>query len=382
MHPEQCQYDGCVLYPSLGADPVTGKIAVGLYHLTFTSDGGVVTLPLDNLRIAEIEDRRIAFSTESVPDCVITTSDDRILKDYFILRRNNLRTQAREIRQLRESRRMLKLAGVFLGSCCIIAFVGWLLSSFVVSFLVAQVPVELERDLGEIAYAELRKKIPVRADPALEARVQPVLARLAAALPDKRYEFEVEFVDLPLPNAFALPGGRILVCDGLFEMAKTPEELAGVLAHEMAHVTRRHGLRTLVSTKGPYHMLRLFVRDKRGFIAGVLAGSELLVTLQHSRRLETEADEVGWRLLEAANIDPRGLASFLRRLQVEEARINARLARIFGSSSVPRPPKIFSTHPDTQERIERLDKLWERAKRKSGFEKFDTNALLNPGCGN
>lgn len=382
MHPEQCQYDGCALHPSLGADAVTGKIAVGLYHLTFTSERGVVTLPLENLRIEEIEDRRIAFSTESVPDCVITTSDDRILKDYFILRRNNLRTQAREIRQVRESRRMLKLACVFLGSCCIIAFAGWLSSSLLVSFLVKQVPVELEKDLGEIAYAELMETISVRADPALEARVQPMLDRLVAALPDKRYEFEVEFADLPLPNALALPGGRILICDGLFDMAKTPEELAGVLAHEMAHVTRRHSLRTLVSAKGPYHMLRLFVRDKRGFIAGVLAGSELLVTLQHSRRLETEADEVGWRLLEAANIDPRGLASFLRRMQVEEARINTRLARIFGTSSVPRLLKIFSTHPDTQERIDRLNRLWERTKRKSGFEKFDTNAHPELECRN
>jgi len=368
--------------PSLGAETVAGKITVGLYHLTFTSERGAVTLPLDNLMIEEVENGQIAFSTVSVPDCLITTTDDRILKDYFILRRNNLRTQAREIRQLRESRRMLKLAGVFLGSCCIIAVAGWLLSSVVVNFLVMQVPVELEKDLGEIAYAELREKFTVRADPALEARVQPVLDRLVAVIPGRKYKFEVEFIDLPLPNALALPGGRILICDGLFDVAVTPEELAGVLAHEMAHVTCRHSLHKLISTKGPYHMLRLFVRDKRGFIANVLAGSELLVTLQYSRRLETAADEVGWRLLEAANIDPRGLASFLRRLQVEEARINARLARIFGGGPVPKLPKIFSTHPDIEERIARLDKLWEHAKRKSGFEKLNTNTHPEPECRN
>ncbi len=377
MHPEECQYDGCAMHPSLGTEPVPGKICVGLYHLKFKSNNGSVTLPLDVLLIEEGEHGKIAFSVASEPCCLVTTTDDRILKDYFILRRNSLRSRVREIRQRRESKRMLKLAGVCGAAFCVIAVAGWLLSSLVVSFLVMQVPVALEKDLGETAYAELKEKITLYNDPALEAKVRPVLDRLVAALPEHNYDFRVEFTDLPIPNALALPGGRIVICKGLFDMAKTPEELAGVLAHEMAHVTRRHSLRTIVSTKGPYYMLRLFIRDRRGFIAGVLAGSELLVTLQYSRRLEAEADEVGWRLLETANIDPRGLANFLRRLQVEEAKINARLTRIFGGGLAPKPPKIFSTHPDTQERIDRLDRLWERAKRKTGFEKLHADATAD-----
>ena len=186
--------------------------------------------------------------------------------------------------------------------------------------------------------------------------------RLAAVLPNHNYKFQLQVIDEPIPNAFALPGGRILVTTGLFAVADRPEEIAGVLAHEMAHVTRRHGLRKIITTAGPYYVLKVFVSDKGGFLSLISHGSQLLVRQSFSRELEREADEAGWHYLEAANIDPRGLADFLKRFMAD------RLTQALEQS----PLRILSDHPPTTERVEHLDELWKQAKKKDGFAKLQS----------
>src|SRR5207244_6412555 len=153
-----------------------------------------------------------------------------------------------------------------------------------------------------------------------------------------------------------------LVTTGLFAAADRPEEIAGVLAHEIAHVIRRHGLRKIITTAGPYYVLKVFVSDKSGFLSLISHGSQLLVRQSFSRDLEREADEAGWHYLEAANIDPRGLADFLRKLMAD------RLTQTLEKS----PLQMLSDHPPTKERGGHLDQLWKQAKKKHGFAKLQS----------
>src|SRR5207247_7384925 len=134
------------------------------------------------------------------------------------------------------------------------------------------------------------------------------------------------------------------------------------LAHEMAHVTRRHGLRKIITTTGPYYVLKVFVSDKSGFLSLISHGSQLLVRQSFSRDLEREADEAGWHYLEAENIDPRGLADFLRKLMAD------RLTQTLEKTQL----QMLRDHPPTTQRAEHLDQLWKQAKKKHGFAKLQS----------
>ena len=190
------------------------------------------------------------------------------------------------------------------------------------------------------------------------------MARIAAALPPegRKFQFRASIIDRFEPNAFALPGGRIFVFTGLLDRVQKPEELAGVLAHEMAHVTHRHGLRKLISAGGPYYVLRLFVSDKQGVLSVVSAGSQLLVGQAYSRDVEREADAAGWHYLLAANIDPRGLVDFFQLLTEGE---NADFI-----------PEMLRSHPATRERIAALNKLWQTTPHPTNFVSLP--AFTNP----
>ena len=121
-------------------------------------------------------------------------------------------------------------------------------------------------------------------------------------------------------------------------------------------------MRKIITTAGPYYVLKLFVSDRRGFLSVISNGSQLLVRQRFSRELEREADDAGWHYLEAANIDPRGLADFLRKLMAD------RWTQKLEKSAL----RILSSHPPTTERVEYIDGLWNNARKKSGFIKLQS----------
>jgi predicted Zn-dependent protease len=233
-------------------------------------------------------------------------------------------------------------------------------SRWTMNFLVGNVPVSWESSLSDSILEDIQPQLKVVENPELLAAVKSASEPLLRRLPSNGYKFEFRLLDDPLPNAFALPGGRIYVNTGLLRTASRPEEIAGVLAHEIAHVTQRHGLRQVISSAGPYYVLRIFISDRRGFLSTISSGSQFLVQQSFSRDFEREADDIGWRYLVAADIDPRGLREFLQRL------LSDPILRILDSSSV----RVLSSHPPTAERVEHLDSLWQRTKKKSGFIKL------------
>lgn len=205
-----------------------------------------------------------------------------------------------------------------------------------------------ERDLGRQLMAEVWRRLPVLEDPEINAYLQDLGQRLAthSDAPELDYHFFV--LDVPSINAFAMPGGYIGVNAGLILSARSESELAGVLAHEIAHVTQRHLARRLEASQ------RLSLQNAALLLAAILIGTQdpqagtaaaaagmagsIQQQLNYSRAFEHEADNLGIRMLAAANLDPQGMPDFFARL--------AQATRF-----QPRPPEYLSTHPVTEARI-------------------------------
>lgn len=183
-------------------------------------------------------------------------------------------------------------------------------------------------------------------DPRLQAYVKRIGARLAqgAELPADQFTFTL--LDTPVVNAFAVPGGYVYVTRGMLAILNTEAELAGVIGHEIGHVTARHGAQQ--QQQGLLANLAVMgaaLLTGSGDVArlGQVAAQGYLAS--HSRSDERQADSLGIRYLSRAGYDPMAMAGGLRALQ----RHSELLAAMSGSEM--QQASFFSTHPHTPERV-------------------------------
>lgn len=215
----------------------------------------------------------------------------------------------------------------------VLAFL-WLLDPLT-TWAVNHVSLEQERQLGEQSFRGIATRLKLR-DDADAARVVRSLGQRITQGSRYRYEFHV--AEDPSVNAFALPGGIVVVNTGLINATRRPEELAGVLAHESEHVELRHGLRQIAKQLGVSATLALLMGDVGASLGGRIA--EELLSLRFTRASEQQADEKAVSLLVHASIDPTGLRDFFGRLANE-----------------PAPPTLLSSHPTSAERQQLLASL-------------------------
>lgn len=172
------------------------------------------------------------------------------------------------------------------------------------------------------------------------------------------FALRVLAVEAPMVNAFALPGGTVLVTDDLIEEAEGPDEVAAVIAHEVAHIERRHVMQVVWRNLGLGLVLDAVVGGGTGAgqQAVLLAGQ--VTELRYSREAEAEADALGQALLHRAGYSSRGMASFFARLGGgDEERAGGRAA------------ELVSSHPDTARRAAAA-----RARERPGRAAFDPEA--------
>ncbi len=206
-----------------------------------------------------------------------------------------------------------------------------------------------ERQLGQSIMKEARTDPSFYDDAEVTDYITSVGNRLAARGSDVRQSFEFFMMRDPQINAFAMPGGKIGVHTGLIVAAQSESEMAGVMGHEIAHVTQRHIARMISNQKASqwvslasFAIALLAARSNSQVSQAVLAAGPALAVQQQlnfSRDFEREADRMGLQMLEKAGFDPRGMELFFERLQ--------RATRLYEGGA----PSYLSTHPLTYERI-------------------------------
>lgn len=245
---------------------------------------------------------------------------------------------ASSVRRARATRRAVLLAAV--GVLVALGLGMWLGSDALVTWAVGLIPVEWEKQIGESAMQDaLAGQEIIQEGPVVEA-VKEMTARLTGQIADSPYRFTVTVVRSQVVNAFALPGGSVVVFTGLIQEAKSPEEVAGVLGHEINHVLQRHGMERIVKTLGIMAIAAILFGDQQGLIGLAKQLGVEIITLKYNRDQETEADVTGLRLLHKAKVDPAGMIAFFERLAQSEKERS--------------PIEFLSTHPMSAARAERL----------------------------
>ena len=213
------------------------------------------------------------------------------------------------------------------------------------------VSVEQEVQLGQQAQAEIQKQMPVLRDAPLDRYIDSVGRRLAANAPGPKYPYSFGTVNYKELNAFALPGGPIYVHRGTIAAARTEAQLAGVMAHEVAHIAQRHAAKQIskgIVANGLLGLLGAVLDDGGKGEAAARIGASVVaqsVFMKFSRDDEREADRVGAQIMERAGWDPHGIAEFMQVMQDQQRR---------SPSSVE---TFFSSHPSPAGRVRDLQTL-------------------------
>jgi predicted Zn-dependent protease len=219
-----------------------------------------------------------------------------------------------------------------------------LLASLVAITLVS---VEDEIAIGKQADQQVRREMPAFADAQANAYVRAIGQRLVKVAPGPRYPYTFSTADYREINAFALPGGPIWINRGVMHAAGNEAQVAGVLAHEIAHIGQRHAADQLTKAtvaNWGLGLLGAFLGNSGGAGTAQIAAGLLTngVFLKFSRDDEREADEVGLQILTRGGWDGRGMVELFETLRREQAR-DPNSVEVF-----------FSSHPSPQDRINRL----------------------------
>jgi beta-barrel assembly-enhancing protease len=180
--------------------------------------------------------------------------------------------------------------------------------------------------IGRDAQQQVRKTVPVLSDAALNSYVRQVGNQLAARARGPRYPFSFSIANYRELNAFALPGGPVWINRGILHAAASEAQLAGVLAHEIAHIAQRHAADQITKqlvANGFLGLLGAVLGNDPGAARTAQAGARLLAgsyMLKFSRDDEREADAIGSQIMQRAGWDPRGMAEFMETLRREQGR--------------------------------------------------------------
>ena len=207
---------------------------------------------------------------------------------------------------------------------------------------------EFERRLGQAFLSQVRKQADIVSDPEINTYIESIGYRLVSQSDNNEQQFTFFVINDPLINAFAAPGGIVGINSGIIMNAENESELAGVVAHEIAHVTQKHMARSVEMSK------KMSIPTMAAMLGAILiatqnpdAGQAALMAVQgasvqaqinFTRANEQEADRIGIQLLARSGFNPRGMTGFFRKLQ-QNSRFSAQA------------PEFLRTHPLTTRRI-------------------------------
>lgn len=294
--------------------------------------------PMGRLRVVTASDASVRLAAKEAGDARLEIVDPQAVKTIL--------PAIRALPRLDDAdhRAMLRLLLWFAAALVSVALLAVYGIPAGARWITQLIPTSVEVQLGESAKPQILGQLGdgkgrVCRTPdgiaALDKIVKPLVA--AADLP---IPINVEVIPSKVPNAFALPGGQLVILDGILAKLDGPEQLAGVLAHELGHVAHRDSMRRLVETAGVSILIGVVIGDFTGSTVAVLVGKSL-ISAGHSREAETAADLYGMELLLRLGRDPGDLGKALGRISEDGPALDGILG-------------WFSTHPMTAARIEAL----------------------------
>lgn len=205
--------------------------------------------------------------------------------------------------------------------------------------------IKREIKIGRKGADEIEKHIPRVLDPAAEARLAMIAAKLTPHL-QRDLEYSVRILDMKEPNAFALPGGRTYITTGMLDFLRSEDEIAAVLCHEFVHADRAHGIiqarrnnrLTLLSIAGLIAATQ--AGDSGAGVAAMASGIQTALMNSYSIDLEKEADSMGIDVLRRAGYNPAAMLTMMERMKVEKLK------------HAQYQLGIYQTHPEEEERVE------------------------------
>lgn len=240
-------------------------------------------------------------------------------------------------------RRLLTIIGVSIASIAIAVFAA---ATILPSLLAPLIPASVEKAMGEAAVEQVidivglieKKKVAVCSPDQKHPAMERFRQRLTKATGIKG-PLTVTVVNAKMINAFAAPGGQIVVFRGLIDFVHNPEELAGVMAHEIGHLIHLHPTKGLIRHIGLTGTLDLLLAGGGQGIMGTATG--LMLRSAYSRDAEREADDAAIEILQRAGIRTSGVVSVFKRFSTE-------------LPELPKSLELFSSHPLSEERAARL----------------------------
>jgi Zn-dependent protease with chaperone function len=216
--------------------------------------------------------------------------------------------------------------------------------------LAGQLPVKYEEQIGEATFNNLTKF-----EETDKEKTKQLNAFFKALHYKTNYNIRITVVKSDVVNAYALPGGNIVVYTGILDKMDDYRELVALLSHEFSHVELKHTTKNMCRSLSSYLLISLLVGDAGGITAVVLQNADQLKQLGYSRNLEEEADNNGMKLMLQANIDLAGMKKLFEALKKEEG-------------SAGNVPQFLSTHPLTDNRIKNVKA--QIAKHKDNYENY------------
>lgn len=340
---------------SSACEPVTIELSDADIVLRFADRADTQSIPLDRVELSSggFDGKRI-FIKDTADGTTVITDNHQLLSD--LEKMHALAVVHDQIKAARSSMaEMPKREGrhwlIFL---LVIAAIGigiYLSVDAFVDMALTHIPARFETMIGDHVLKNYREQhVLEESGPEVE-RVRGIVDRLVrhvgATVPNAQtYPYKVYVERTDDVNAFAMPGGNVIVLTGLLDRAKNDSEVAGVLGHEIGHVVRRHTLRSTLHRVGLIACINLLFQGQGAEEAVWLSRLVNLDDLRFSRDDEADADKVGVRLAAAADYDPNGIVSFFEK--VIQMRTGA--GKLLDSKSF----EFISSHPCTPDRIKHM----------------------------
>ena len=235
--------------------------------------------------------------------------------------------------------------GILAGIVVVIVLLFWLGLPWLARLAAGHIPAEWEKTLaaGMLSSLEAKGFKPSIITIDEQIRYRKLFDALANGS-SYGNPMTLEFRSWTDPNAFAIPGGTVVVTDQMLALMSTDDEFSAVIAHEIGHLEKRHGIRSVLQQGGAWMVLGLLVGDTSGLSAIATALPVTLVDSAYSRNFEREADTYAFARMQQLRISPGAFAKLMRKMQAQAA---------LGEANAL---KYFSSHPPTDERIEAAER--------------------------